>query len=297
MNPILLQAHQLTKEYKPGVGAVDINLSVSKGEIIGFVGPNGAGKTTTLRMIMKLINPDRGEISILDNCISSIAEFSQYKEIIGYQPSEGGLYEHVTASQLFKYGSRMYKNSKEIFRNALELAHILDLDIKTKISKLSFGNKKKVSIINALMHNPQIIILDEPTAGLDPLIQIRLLEILDAMKKLGCGILLSSHVLSEVQTICDRVIFIKDARIIIDDTVKNVLKLTVSQFKILHPTKIIKTEINELPSVELIEEIGEDILVYTKEKFDVIRILLKHDHDQFYVESPNLEKTFLHLYA
>lgn len=163
----IIETKNLCKSYGKNRGIIDINLKVKEGEIFGFVGPNGAGKSTTIRTILNFIFPTSGSGKILGKDI--VKESSEIKKYIGYVPSEVKFYDEVKVKDIIKYSASFYEGvNKEEVDN---LYKILDVDINKKMSELSLGNKKKVAIVQALIHNPKLLILDEPTNGLDPLIQ------------------------------------------------------------------------------------------------------------------------------
>ncbi len=213
---------------------------------------------------------------------------------IGYQPSEGGIYEHTTAKELFLYAASLYgKDRDQVYSQALEIATELELDIHRRISQLSFGNKKKVSLTLALAHQPKLLILDEPTSGLDPLIQNKLVRII---KDSGCAVLLSSHVLSEVQTVCQRIIFIKKARVIQEGTVEAVIKMSLSQVRVIAASSNLLNELMKMPTTQKSEAINEDTIIFTTDKLATVRKLLDANHENFFIEQPKLEQMFIDLY-
>ena len=215
----LLECKNLTREFQQGKGAIDINLDISKGEIVGFLGPNGSGKTTTIKMIMGLLNKDRGEIKLFGEEVKSFSDFPKIYHKIGYLPSEPAYYDDLTAREMFKYALKFRSSTKELVE---DYSKRLSLDLDKKISKLSLGNKRKVGVILSILGNPDLIIMDEPTSGLDPLIQREVLEILKECSSNGAGIFLSSHNLAEIENVCDRVVVIKDAKIIYKGTIREI---------------------------------------------------------------------------
>nr|WP_242542218.1 ABC transporter ATP-binding protein [Vagococcus sp. DIV0080] len=203
--------NQLTKTYK-GVNAVEkVSLNIEEGEIFGFIGPNGAGKSTTIKMLLNFIFPTSGSASIfgLDCVTDSLA----IKKEVGYVSSDVRYYQDMTSRDIFKYTADFHgiRNKEQVID---EYVSYFEIDPDKKIAKLSLGNKKKVAIVSALLQNPKLLILDEPTNGLDPMIQHRLFEVLEAKRKEGMTIFLSSHDLHEIQAHCDRAAFIKNGQII-----------------------------------------------------------------------------------
>ncbi|MEL4105650.1 ABC transporter ATP-binding protein [Oscillospiraceae bacterium WX1] len=206
----VIETTNLTKYYGKARGIVDVSLTVNEGEIFGFIGPNGAGKSTTIRTLLSLIYKTSGEATIfgLDCERDKVAILQD----VGYLPSEVFYYDNMRAIDLFKYSASFYK--KDCSEKIQELAELLQLDLRKKIEDMSLGNKKKVGIIQGLLHSPRLIILDEPTSGLDPLMQKTFFDLIKKENARGATVLFSSHILSEVQRICDRVAIIKEGRIV-----------------------------------------------------------------------------------
>jgi len=205
----MIRVKNLTKNYGKLKAVDNISFEVNKNEIIGFVGKNGAGKTTTIRTILNMLFPTKGEIKV-DN-LDSITESKKIKEILSYVSSDNDYYYNIKVIDLFKF---CIKFSKTKLNKAKELSKYFELDINKKISELSSGNRKKVSIIQALLKENKIIIFDEPTNGLDPLMQKKFFDLILEEKKKGITIFLSSHNLNEVEKYCDRVIFIRSGKIV-----------------------------------------------------------------------------------
>ena len=221
----IIEVKNLKKYYGKSRGIEDVSFEVEEGEIFGFIGPNGAGKSTTIRTLLALIYPTSGSASIFGkDCIAHAHEIAMD---IGYLPSEVFYYDGMRVLDLLKYSASFYK--KDCTARINELAEALDLDLKKKIDDLSFGNKKKVGIVQGLIHQPKLIILDEPSIGLDPLMQQTFFELLREENKKGATILFSSHILSEVQKLCNRVAIIKDGSIINIDTIGARLKRTTTK--------------------------------------------------------------------
>lgn len=232
MSSHVIEIKQLTKYYglkNQHRGILDINFNVEEGEIFGFIGPNGAGKSTTIRTLLALIFPTSGSASIFGrDCIKEAPVIAQE---VGYLPSEVFYYDNMKVIDLLKYSAGFFK--KDCNKRIKDLAGRLDLDLHRKIEDLSYGNKKKVGIVQGLLHEPRLIILDEPTSGLDPLIQQTFFELLREENRKGATILFSSHILSEVQKMCDRVAIIKDGRII---NLQKISELREDNYKKFHFT-------------------------------------------------------------
>ena len=206
----VIETNKLSKTYGKSRGVDNISLEVKGGEIYGFVGPNGAGKSTTIRLLLNFIYPVSGSGKIFNKDI--VKESKEIKKLIGYVPSEVRFYDDMKVKEVIEYACSFYEkvNMDEIYR----LCDVFEMDLHKKMRELSLGNKKKVAIVQALVNNPKLIILDEPTGGLDPLMQKKLFDTLKALRERGTTIFLSSHNLMEVENLCQRVAVIKEGKII-----------------------------------------------------------------------------------
>jgi ABC-type multidrug transport system, ATPase component len=288
----VIEIKNLTKYYGKSRGIIDVSFNVEEGEIFGFIGPNGAGKSTTIRTILSLIYPTSGSAKIFGkDCI----EFGpEIKKEIGYLPSEVFYYENMKVIDLLKYSASFYK--KDCSRRITELAEIMDLDLKKKIDNLSFGNKKKVGIIQGLLHDPKLIILDEPTGGLDPLMQQKFFDLLKAENKKGATILFSSHILSEVQKLCDRVAIIKEGKII---SLERISTLRENSYKKIKAETIAKIENDyfNLDGVSNIEQKDNIISFLFRGNINLILNKLSAiELANLWIEEPDLEEIFIHYY-
>ena len=211
-----------------GRGIFDINFEVRKGQVVGFLGPNGAGKTTTIRCILGFLKGDTGNVTV--NEMDSFKESTTISEDIGYIAGEPAFPDNMTGLELLKFiiDARVEKGFRlsrdELTKRMQALTEYFQLDSSTRIKRMSKGMKQKTAIISALMHDPEILILDEPTSGLDPLMQARFIEIMQSEKRRGKTILISSHMFEEIERTADRVLIIKDGRIIEEDKVSNLKK-------------------------------------------------------------------------
>lgn len=206
----IIETHELTKFYGKARGIQNVNLCVGEGEIFGFIGPNGAGKSTTIRTLLALIKKTSGEAKIFGlDC-----ERDRVKILarVGYLPGEVFYYDRMRARDLLSYSASFY--GKDCSSKIKELSGELELDLDKRIEDMSLGNRKKVGIVQGLLHSPELIILDEPTSGLDPLMQKTFFDIIKRERDRGAAVLFSSHILGEVQRLCDRVAVIKEGRII-----------------------------------------------------------------------------------
>lgn len=248
MMPAIVEMNRLTKSYK-GVKAVNnVSLSIEDGEIFGFIGPNGAGKSTTIKMLLNFIYPTTGEAKIFGkDCVKDSLEI---KKEVGYVSSDVRYYQDMTSLDIFNYTAKFHK-LKSDQKVIDEYIKYFEIEPHKKISDLSLGNKKKVAIVSALLQNPKLLILDEPTNGLDPMIQHRLFDLLEKKSKEGMTIFLSSHDLHEIQAHCDRAAFIKNGEIIAVEMIdkgkdlEKKVSLTSNEVTIEELTKIGATQVNQ----------------------------------------------------
>ncbi|MEJ2488046.1 MAG: ATP-binding cassette domain-containing protein [Anaerolineales bacterium] len=201
----VIETTNLSKYYGKARGMVEVSLQVEEGEIFGFIGPNGAGKSTTIRLLLALIYPSGGNAKVFGKDV--IQYGPEIRQEIGYLPSEVFYYEKMKVIDLLNYSASFYK--KDCSQKIVQLADLMELDLKRRIDDLSYGNKKKVGIVQGLLHSPKLIILDEPTAGLDPLMQQRFFDLIHEENQKGATVFFSSHILREVQRLCNRVAIIR----------------------------------------------------------------------------------------
>lgn len=229
----VINIEHVTKDYGNQKGVFDVSFTVEKGEILGFLGPNGAGKTTTIRQLMGFIKPDSGSVSILGK--DCFQEVEKVQNTLGYLPGEIAFMEDMTGIEFLHFIAKM-KNITE-FSKAEELISFLELDPSGKIKKMSKGMKQKIGIVIAFMQDPDIFILDEPTSGLDPLMQNKFVELIQAEKKKGKTILMSSHIFEEVEHTCDRVVIIKEGRIIATESMEDLRNSRKKVYEVIFHTQ------------------------------------------------------------
>ena len=289
----VIEIRNLTKYYGKVRGIIDVSFDVKEGEIFGFIGPNGSGKSTTIRTLLELIHPTSGEAKVFGkDCVKDSPEILRE---VGYLPSEVFYYDDMKVVDLLKYSASFYK--KDCSKRIKELAQILNLDLTRKINELSYGNKKKVGIVQALLHEPKLLILDEPTGGLDPLIQQKFFELLRRENKKGMTIFFSSHVLSEVQKICDSIAIIKEGRIIKVERMTDINEDNyINVFKIDIKDKI-KDNYFQIEGVNDLK-IDKNIhsFMYRGDINDILLKVSKIKINNIWVDEPDLEEIFLHYY-
>jgi ABC-2 type transport system ATP-binding protein len=292
----ILETHKLTKYFDKARGIIEVDISVQQGEIYGFIGPNGAGKSTTIRTLLGLIHPTSGSATIFGKDITKFS--TEINQEIGYLPSEVFYYEDMKALELLKYSGSFYKKDPgAIDKRIRELAALLDLDVHKKIDDLSYGNKKKVGIIQGLLHEPKLIILDEPTGGLDPLIQQKFFDLLREEHKRGATILFSSHNLTEVQRLCNRVAIIKEGRIIKVEDINSLLENNYKRFKLETAGKFDRASLSGVKGIsDLVVTDGSVSFLYKGPINKITKLIANLDLISLLVEEPDLEEIFLHYY-
>ena len=286
----VLEIINLKKYYGKIRGVEDVSIKLNSGEAYGFIGPNGAGKSTTIRTLMNLINKTSGKIIINGKELDK--NDLELKESIGYLPSEIYLYDDLTVKEMLDFHESFYK--KDTSKRRKELVKLLKLDESKKVEDLSLGNSKKLGIILALMHEPKILILDEPTSGLDPIMQNVFYELLLEEKKKGTTILYSTHILSEVSKICDRIGIIKEGKIIKEDTVENILKNSMTYLTI--ESDDIDSIKNELQFKVVSEQNNTVKFINTLNPNELMDKISKYKINKLLIEDVSIEDLFLEYY-
>ncbi|SDW70287.1 ABC transporter ATP-binding protein [Paenibacillus sp. CF384] len=293
MKPIV-ELRQLTKTYGKSRGISDISFAIGEGEVFGFIGPNGAGKSTAIRTLLNFVFPTSGSASILGMDI--VKDAKAIRRQVGYLPSEVFYYDDMKVMDLLKYSAAFYGETDS--KRITELAERLDLDLSRKIEDLSFGNRKKVGIVQALLHRPKLLILDEPTGGLDPLMQHTFFELLTEERRNGTTIFFSSHILSEVQKMCDRVAIIKEGALIKVESVEQLLKNNLKNITLtVKQTDADAMRLPQLSGIIKQETTGSHVkLLYGGDMKALIQGLAECAFTDILIEEPSLEEVFIHYY-
>lgn len=289
----VIETRKLTKSYGKARGIIDVDLRVEEGEVFGFIGPNGAGKSTTIRTLLSLIHKTSGEAYIFG--LDCQRESTRILADVGYLPSEVFYYDKMRAIDLLNYSASFYH--KDCLKRIKELAEALELDLHRKIEDMSLGNKKKVGIVQGLLHSPRLIILDEPTSGLDPLMQKTFFDLIRAENKRGATVLFSSHILSEVQRICDRVAIIKDGRIVSTQSIASLQQNAVKRISLTARAPIVRATLN-FPGTRSVEVDGAHANFMFEG--DCNTLLAKLGGIQLAnvdITEPTLEEVFMHYYT
>lgn len=284
-----IQTNKLTKYYGKARGILELDLLVEQGEFFGFIGPNGAGKSTTIRTLLGLISPSGGSARVLGRDI--IKEKRELLARVGYLPAEAFFYPGMRVRELLKLSAELRK--RDCAAEAKALCERLELDPSRKIEELSFGNRKKVAIVCAMQSKPELLILDEPTGGLDPLMQREFFEILRERNREGATVFLSSHVLSEVQRNCHRAAIIREGRIIACDSVEALGKTNARRVSLRG-----RVELSGLPELrDLRESEGSVSFLYSGEPDRLLACLAAGHVTELSITEPDLEEIFLHYYG
>jgi ABC-2 type transport system ATP-binding protein len=286
----VIEIKNLTKTYGSSRGISDLSFNVEEGEIFGFIGPNGAGKSTTIRTLLSLIKPTSGSATIFGK--DSIKYSPEIKKQIGYLPSEVFYYDNMKVKDLLKYSASFYK--KDCSKRIKELSELMDLDLNKKIDDLSFGNKKKVGIVQGLLHEPKLIILDEPTSGLDPLMQQTFFDLLREENKKGTTILFSSHILSEVQKMCDRVAIIKEGQLVKVEKISTLKENNHKRFKLETKSPLADFHLPGVTNFEATDHTAS--FLYSGNINTVTKKLAEIELTNLWIEEPDLEEIFMHYY-
>lgn len=296
----IIQTAGLTKVYGRNTTALNgLDLQVNQGEIFGYLGPNGAGKTTTIRLLLDLIRPTRGSATIFGQDVRE--ESVELHKRIGFLPGELNLWKNRTAQQVMNYIASVRGDAKPQRKEAAELAERLKFDMTKRVRDYSTGNKRKLGLILALMHKPELLILDEPTSGLDPLMQQTFNTMMREIRDEGRTVFLSSHMLGEVQAICERVAILRDGEL---KAVEDVERLTHVEFRHVEMTfreSVPPSWLSQLQSVDGVSDVqAKNNALHLKLMGD-FDPLLRVVHDGYvqdiHIEEPSLEEIFLAFYG
>ncbi|MBK9229828.1 MAG: ABC transporter ATP-binding protein [Anaerolineae bacterium] len=287
----VIEVSKLTKYYGKARGIVDVSFSEEEGEIFGFIGPNGAGKSTTIRLLLSLIHPTSGSAKVFGKDV--VTHGPEIRRDIGYLPSEVYYYEGMKVIDLLKYSASFYNG--DCTQRMHELSETMELEMNRRISDLSYGNKKKVGIVQGLLHSPKLLFLDEPTSGLDPLMQRKFFNLIREENARGVTVFFSSHILGEVQRLCTRVGIIREGSIV---EISDIRTLQKNNYKKVHVTAEGLTRASfDLPGVTNVQVENRSVNFFFKG--DINAVLQKISGIQVAdvtIEEPTLEEIFMHYY-
>ncbi len=290
----VILAEQLTKSYGKRRGVVGLGFSVRQGEVFGYLGPNGAGKTTTIRTLLDFIRPTSGRAEVLG--FDSRGNPEEIHQRVGYLPGEFSLYDNLTGDEYLQYLAALRANVDESY--VQQLAERFELDLSVRIASLSHGNRQKVGLLQAVMHRPELLVLDEPTQGLDPLMQQEFYRLIFECREDGRSVFLSSHVIAEVERVCDRVGIIREGRLAAVEDIGELKAKEIRTLDIHFARPVPREAFASLPGVRDVEVEGDqmrctvvgymDAVVKAAAAFEVVD-LTSHE--------PNLEEIFLTFYG
>lgn len=285
-----IQTRELSKYYGKIRGIEELDLEVEEGDVFGFIGPNGAGKSTTIRTLLNLIFPSSGSAQVLG--LDIIKDSREIRRSIGYIPAEINYYGDMKVSDFLNYSASFY--SQDCSSRIKDLTERFELSLNKRIAELSSGNKKKVAIVQALLHNPRLLILDEPTSGLDPLMQNVFFDVLREEHQ-QATIFLSSHVLSEVQRLCNKIAIIKQGRILkvekVDQLRKEQYKAVTVEFERDHEPSF------NMPGIVALERTAcQDKFMFKGDLKELLQVLSRSAIENVLIEEPSLEDIFMHYY-
>jgi ABC-2 type transport system ATP-binding protein len=289
----IIAVNELTKSYGRSRGVVDVTFSVEEGEIFGFLGPNGAGKTTTIRVLMGLLYPTSGGASIggLDCWTQSV----EVKKLVGYLPSDPQLDPDLTGGQIIEYFGHLRGGVDRAYVKSL--VDRFELDTRKRFRDYSRGNKQKVGIVQAFMHKPRLLVLDEASSGLDPLNQLEFNKLLFEVRADGRTVFLSSHILPEVEQVCERVGIIRDGELIRVDTVASLRDLRQHEVTLTFAAPTPANDFASLPGVHSATADGNTVkLIVTGDLGPIVKAAADQNVTNFTTHEPSLEDVFLRYY-
>lgn len=288
----VIHVEQLTKFYGKAVGVENIDFSVNAAEIFGFLGPNGAGKTTTIRILLHLLHPSSGKITIFGE---SVAKHSiKILNRIGYLPGEFSAYNQMSGNDYLQFAAGLRKTDHKKQKQLLERFNVSNKDLTKKIKQLSHGNLQKLGIIQAFFHNPQLLILDEPTTGLDPLMQAEFYKLIKEYQKSGSTIFFSSHNLPEVEKICSRIAIIRNGKLVALEPLEELKK---KRYRRLVLTLKQQVENLSISNTKLIKKNGKEYTFLVKgEVTELLKYIVKLPVENMVFPEADLEDVFMAYY-
>jgi len=287
-----IQLENLTKRFGKLTAVSDLTFSVAPGEVLGFLGPNGAGKTTTMRMLLGLINPTSGLATISGFDVSK--RNPKMLARIGYLPGSMAAYENLTGHEFLSFLAKIRR--KDCSKQFTSLAERFELDLHKHIHDLSKGNRQKIGVVAAFMHEPEVLILDEPTSGLDPLMQRQFEEILSEAMKRGAATLLSSHVMSEVENLSDRVAIIDKGKLLLLSSVADLKQKALRRIELGFPQAVSHERFRTISGVTQVDAYGDRVVLeVTGAVTEVMRLAVELGVTAVKSEEPSLDEIFVSL--
>lgn len=292
---VAIDCHGLTKRYRGAdVDALhDLNIQVRAGEVYGFLGPNGAGKSTTIRTLLNFIQPTSGSATILGQ--DMVKDSVEIKRSIGYMSGELSMYPKMTGAQFLEYMDELQPATSKAYRQ--ELAKRFKADLKKPLGALSRGNRQKIGLVQAFMHQPAVLILDEPTSGLDPLMQEVFYELLEETKQRGAAVFSSSHILGEVQKMCDRVGIIREGKLIAERKIADMATEAAQTFDIVFKDEPPLTALKRIKGLQTASHHGNTVTIHFHgELSPLFAELAKYQILKLDSRTLDLEEVFLRFY-
>ena len=290
---IVIRTEGLAKDFGGGTGLLGIDLEVRRGEIFGFLGPNGAGKSTAMRTLLNLIQPTAGSATIFG--LDIVRDSREIRARVGYLPGDFELYGDLTGAELLDYFAALRGGVDRAVRD--DLCERFSAQTDRPIRDLSTGNRQKIGLVQALMHEPELLILDEPIAGLDPLVQQSFHSLLAQLREQGRTVFLSSHTLSEVERVAERVAVLREGRLVVVDELENLLELAVQTLEVEFAATPDLDELRAIPGVRSVSlGHGHVVINYEGSPDALIKALARHEVVRIRSRGEDLEEVFLRFY-
>jgi len=294
MSKSVISTRNLTKFYRKEPGVLDLNMDVLEGEVFGYLGPNGAGKTTTIRLFLDFIRPSSGTVELFG--MDSHADGLRIRKKIGYLPGELSIYSHLTGREFLGYMASFRGGADWEFIG--ELASRLKSDLSKRMGSMSHGNKQKIGLIQAFMHKPELLILDEPTMGLDPLVQQEFYKMVREVKKEGKTVFLSSHIMPEVERICDRVGIIRKGKMVAVENIFDLKEMRLRHLEIHFAEDVAWESFEDVPGISDVQVHGRILECSVSGSMDpLIKRISNYDVLNVVSHEPSLEEVFLTYYS
>ncbi len=290
--PVVITS-DLSKDFGSGRGLFGLDLEVRRGEVFGFLGPNGAGKSTMMRLLLDLIRPTSGSARVLG--LDTHRESVAIRRRVGFLPGELALYPKLTGRVVLDYFARLRGGVDPHVRE--ELVDRFEAELDRPVGQLSTGNRQKLGLIQAFMHEPELLILDEPITGLDPLVQRNFHALLLEVSAQGRTVFLSSHTLSEVERVTHRLAILRKGRLVVVDSLENLRQVAVQRLEIEFAEQVDSTEFRDLPGVKDVQAIGRTVTVGFEGSADaVVKAAAAHEVRAIRPREDDLEDIFLRYY-
>ena len=284
---------RLTKDYGQGRGVFELDLEVRQGEILGFLGPNGAGKSTTMRLLLGLIGPTSGGATLLG--LDAARDGLAARRRVGYLAGDFGLFPQLTGRAVLEYFARLHGGVRP--DRIAALSERFDADLDRPVHELSSGNRQKLGLVQAFMHDPELLVLDEPIAGLDPLVQRSFHDLLAEIREQGRSVLLSSHTLSEVDRVADRVAILRAGRLVVVDTIEHLKGVAVRRLELDFATPPDPEDFRVLDGVREVEATGTSLRIAFEGSPDaIVKAAARHEVTGLRSLEDDLEDIFLRYY-